>query len=153
MGELCGIFVNISEKIYCVVTRLPCVSQHWYPCWQDVWWTYFLNSKRIIDSYLHHPITSDSGDALSPVWCQAVTSTNAKLSSLQPLGTSFSEIWSKVQKLSFKLMYLKMLPIKCQPFSSGLSVLKGIGRSQLLWASDAALIHRSLYACCIIHGP
>ena len=57
-----------------------------------------------------------SGNGLSPIWCQAITWTNAGLLSIGLLGTNFSEFWIRILSLSCKKMNLKMLSAKCQPF-------------------------------------
>ena len=38
-----------------------------------------------------------SGNGLAPVWCQAITWTNADSLSICPVGTCFSEIWIKIK--------------------------------------------------------
>ena len=59
-----------------------------------------------------------SGNGLSPVRRQAITSTNAEWLLTGPLGTNFSEIWIKIHNFSFTKMHLKMLSAKWQPFCS-----------------------------------
>ena len=53
-------------------------------------------------------VTTDSGNSLSPVRRQAITWTNADVLSIEPLGINFSEIWIKIQNVSFMKMHLKM---------------------------------------------
>ena len=45
-------------------------------------------------------IGSDNG--LSPVWCQAIIWTNARILLIWPLGTNFSEILTEIITVSFK---------------------------------------------------
>ena len=61
--------------------------------------------------------------SLSPVWCQAITWTNAELLLIRLWGTYFSEILFKIQKFLFKEMYSKMSSAKWQQFCLGLSFL------------------------------
>ena len=51
-------------------------------------------------------IGSDNG--LSPIWRQAIILINARLLSIRPLGTNFSQIFIKIQKFSFMKMHLKI---------------------------------------------
>ena len=66
-------------------------------------------------------IGSDNG--LLPVRHQAITQTNADLSSIEPLGTNFSEILITIQTFSLKKMHLQMSSEKCQPSCLGFNVL------------------------------
>ena len=60
-----------------------------------------------------------TGSALYPIWCQAITWTNARLFSTWPLGTNFSEILFKIQSFSLKKVQLKMSSAKWRPFCPG----------------------------------
>ena len=71
------------------------------------------------------------GNGLSPVRHQAITWTNAGLLSIRPLGTNFSEIRIKTQKISFKEMHLKMLSAKQRPFCPGGDELSTANRNYL----------------------
>ena len=51
----------------------------------------------------------------SPGWCQAIIWTNAGILLIQPLGTHFSEILSKIHSLPFKKIRLKMAVILPRP--------------------------------------
>ena len=59
-------------------------------------------------------IGSDKG--LAPNRRNAITSTNAGLLSIIPVGTNFSEIVIEIQKFSFTKMHLKIKSVKWQPF-------------------------------------
>ena len=59
-------------------------------------------------------IGSDNG--MSPIRRQAIISTSARLLSIGPLGTNFSEIVVTNRTFSFKKMRLKMSPTKWRPF-------------------------------------
>ena len=54
------------------------------------------------------------GNNLLPVWCHAITWTNAGLLSIGLLGTYFSEIWIGILTLSFRKMQFKMLSAKIE---------------------------------------
>ena len=64
-----------------------------------------------------------SCNGLSPWRRQAITWTNAGISSIGPLATNFSEILIKIQTLSFKKMYLKISSAKWLLFCLGLNEL------------------------------
>ena len=64
---------------------------------------------------------SDSG--LSPGRHKAIIRTNAGILLIQNLGTSFSEILSKIHTFSFKKMHLKISSEKWRPFCLSLNVL------------------------------
>ena len=64
-----------------------------------------------------------SDDGLSPGRRQAIIWTNAGILLIEPLGTNFSEIVSRIQAFSFKKMHLKMSSAKWRPFYLGLNVL------------------------------
>ena len=51
-------------------------------------------------------VSIDSGNALLPVRCLAITWTNVDLLSIGPLGTNFSQIRIKIQNLPFMKMYV-----------------------------------------------
>ena len=51
-------------------------------------------------------ISSDNG--LPPLRCQAIIWTNAGMLLVGPVGTSYSEIYIKIQQLSHKKMHLSM---------------------------------------------
>ena len=68
-----------------------------------------------------------SGNGLSPVWCQAVTWTNADFLLITPLGTDFNEILIKIHTFPLKEMHLKIKSAKWEPFCPGLNSL-GPGR-------------------------
>ena len=68
-------------------------------------------------------LCSDNG--LLSGQCQAIFWTNAGILLIRPLGTHFSEIWSKHHTLLFKKTHLKMSSAKWQPSCLCLNVLKG----------------------------
>ena len=72
-------------------------------------------------------ISTGSGKGLAPNRRQAITWTNVHLLSIEPLGTSFSEIRIKIQNFSLKKMHLKMPSAKWQPFCPGRDELKPEG--------------------------
>ena len=53
-----------------------------------------------------------SSYGLSPVRCWTITSTDAVVSSIGPVGTNFSEILIKIQSFLFMKMHLKMSSAK-----------------------------------------
>ena len=69
-------------------------------------------------------VITGSGNGLSPVRCQAITWPNADLLSIGLSATNLSEIWIKMQNLSFMKTHLKMLSVKWQPFCPGWDELK-----------------------------
>ena len=78
---------------------------------------------QLISSWCHIYVSMNwvsigSGNALSPVGCQAITWTNADLLSIVPLGMNFSEIWIEIQSFSFAKMHLKISHGKWRPFCS-----------------------------------
>ena len=66
-------------------------------------------------------IVPDNG--LSPGRRQAIIWTDDGILLIGPLGTKFSEIWSKIPTFSFNKMYLKTSSAKWRPFCLGLNVL------------------------------
>ena len=66
-------------------------------------------------------IGSDNG--LSPGQRQAIMWTNAGILLIQNMGTSFSQILSKIPTFPFKEMHLKISSAKLRQFWLGLSVL------------------------------
>ena len=62
-------------------------------------------------------IGSDNG--LSPIWRHTITLTNAGLLSIGPLGTNFSEIFIKIQNISFVKMHLNISSVKWLPCRPG----------------------------------
>ena len=70
-------------------------------------------------------IGSDNG--LSPIRRQAIIWTNAGILSIEPLGTNFSENWTKILIFSFKKMRLKMSSAKVAAILSGGDELRHIG--------------------------
>ena len=61
---------------------------------------------------------------LQSVWPQATTWTNARLLSIEPLETNFSEIQIKISNFSLMKMHLKMSSAKWWPFCPGGNELK-----------------------------
>ena len=61
----------------------------------------------------------DSDNGLSPGRRQAIIWTNAGILLIWPLGTNFSEILSKIKKISFTKMHLKLSSAKRRPFCPG----------------------------------
>ena len=74
----------------------------------SIWWRHHaveIRARRS-DCILYG---SNSHSALSPVWLQAITWTNAELLSIRPLGTNLSEMcFNLFQHFSFKKIYLKL---------------------------------------------
>ena len=68
---------------------------------------------------------SGSDNDLSPGRRQAIIWTNARILSIGPLGTHFSEISTEIITFSFKKMYLKVPFAKWRPFGLGLNVVNG----------------------------
>ena len=50
-------------------------------------------------------VNTDSGNGLVPVWHQAITWTNADLTSIVCLQTKYSEIWIKIPNFFFKKIW------------------------------------------------
>ena len=69
-------------------------------------------------------VSTGSDDGLSPTRRQTIILTNAVLLLIEPLGTIFSEILIKTQKISFKKMHLKMSSAKRWPSCPGGDELK-----------------------------
>ena len=65
-----------------------------------------------------------SNNGLSPRRWQAIIWTNAGILLIRTLGTTFSEILTKIHIFSFKKVHFKMSSAKWQPFCPGLNVLK-----------------------------
>ena len=86
---------------------------------------YFIIMFLFLTEYYNHIISTECriyasviwvniilGDGLSPIWCQAITWTNAALFSNGAMETNVSEIRIKIQKFSFMKMLLKMSSAK-----------------------------------------
>ena len=76
--------------------------------------------SKLISSWCHiyasvNWVSIGSDNGLSPVWCQAITWTNAVLLSIRLLGTNFSEILIKIQNFTFRKMHLKVSSAKWRP--------------------------------------
>ena len=67
----------------------------------------------------------DSGNGLSPVWCQATSPTNFDSSSIALVGTQISG--SFMSKYSLKGSYAR-----CRPYCSGLNALKLLNRMSIV---------------------
>ena len=76
-------------------------------------------------------IGSDNG--LSPGQCQAIIWTNAEILVIGPQGTNFNEILIKIHIFSFKIIHLKMLSGKWQPFRLGLNMLSAWRHQATTW--------------------
>ena len=70
---------------------------------------------------------------LSPVWCQAITWTNARVLSIEHLRTNFSEIRMENLSFSFKKMHFKLSSAKRWPFCPGGG--GGGGGVKVMWCS------------------
>ena len=92
---------------------------------------------RVTHIYVGNLTTTGSYNGLSPGRRQAIIWTNARILSIEPLGTNFSEILIGIQILSFKKMRLKMSSAKWRPFCLGLNVLTMYSRTTALtlWQS------------------
>ena len=86
-------------------------------------------------------IGPDNG--LSPGRCQAIIWTNARILSIGPWGTNFSEILIDIQTVSFKKMHVKMSSAKWRSFCLGLNVLHNKTRSMDLIAATTFSCQRS----------
>ena len=64
--------------------------------------------SRVTHIFVSKLTSIGSDNSLSPVWCQAITWTNAGVLSIGLLGISFCVIWIGILSLSFKKMYFKM---------------------------------------------
>ena len=94
-----------------LLSFVMCTLTHWGRV------THICVSKQTI-------IGSDNG--LSPGRRQAIIWTNAEILLTGPLRTNFSEIFTEIQKFSFKKMHFKMSSGKWRPFCLGLNVLTRI---------------------------
>ena len=90
------------------VNRITCSLTHWGLL------MHVCVNKLII-------IGSDNG--LSPSRSQAIIWTNARISSIWPLGTKLIETLIEIYTFSFKKMHFNMSPAKWRPFCLGLNVL------------------------------
>ena len=81
---------------------------------QSQLWNVKSSSPRA--TYMHS--WTGSGNGLAPAQCQAITWTNADLSSMGLLGTNFSEILIKIRHILLMKMHLKRFA-KWQPFCPG----------------------------------
>ena len=106
MQKRCNSIANALSYVFLVWTH-----------WGRV--THICVSKIII-------IGSDNG--LSPGRRQAIIWTNARILSIGPLGTNFSEILFEIQICSFNKMHFEMSCVKWHPFCLGLNVLTHRGR-------------------------
>ena len=95
-----------------------CLLMHWG------WVTHVCVSKIFI-------IGSDNG--LSPGQCQAIIWTNAEILVIGPQGTNFNKILIKIHIFSFKIIHLKMLSGKWQPFRLGLNMLSAWRHQATTW--------------------
>ena len=84
------------------------------------WLTHWGRATHICVSKLAI-IGSDNG--LLPGRHQAIVWTSDEVLLIWPLGTNFSDIFSKIHTFSFKKMYLKTSSAKWRPFCIGLNVL------------------------------
>ena len=88
--------------------------------WGSITIWFWVNSSPHSASYTSvNQVSIGSDNGLSPIWCQASISTNAKILSIGPLGTNFSEILIRIQNLSFTKMNLKIWSSKWWPFCPG----------------------------------
>ena len=95
-----------------MASGMPKLCQsHWPLC------AYLTHLPQVHASMTWFNTGSDNG--LSPVWHQAIISTNLDLLLIGPLGANFSEILIKIRISSFMTMHLKMLSVKWQPFGPG----------------------------------
>ena len=78
---------------------------------------------RLTHTCIGKQTTIGSDNGLSPERCQAIICTNARILSIRPLATNFSEILSEIHSFSFWKMHLKMSSAKWRPFCFGLNVL------------------------------
>ena len=69
-------------------------------------------------------VINGSGNGLAPVRRQAITWTNAALSSIGLLGTSFNEIWIWFLSTPYKKIHLNCCLPKWRPFCLRLNVLR-----------------------------
>ena len=70
---------------------------------------------------------SGSDNGLSPSRCQAIIRTNAEILLIEPLGTSFSEIFIRIHAFSYKKMHLNMSTGIWWPFCLVPNALKHCG--------------------------
>ena len=81
-----------------------------------------IEAEWCIDASVHHTyIASDNG--LSPVWCHAISWTDAAILAIRPKVTFLSEILFKIRKFSFKKIHLTKTSAKWRPFCLGLNVV------------------------------
>ena len=78
---------------------------------------------RVTHICVSKPTIIGSDNGLSPARRQAIIWTNAGILLIEPFGTNFIEIRSKIQNFSFIKMHLKMSSAKWWPFCLDLNVL------------------------------
>ena len=78
---------------------------------------------RVTHICIRKPNIIGSNNDLSPGRRQNIIWTNDGVLLIWPLGTNFSEIFSKIHTFSFKKMHLKTSSAKWRPFCLGLNVL------------------------------
>ena len=67
----------------------------------------------------------DSGNDLSPVWCQAIICTNDDLLSIGSSETKFIEFFIEIKTFSFTKLHFKMLSAIVAVILSGPQCVKG----------------------------
>ena len=96
---------NTFENIVCEMAAILCRGDELTS--PPLWWRIYASVNRV-------SIGSDNG--LSPIRRQAIIWTSAWLLSIEPLGTNFSEILTRIRKVSFTKMHLKISSAKRRPF-------------------------------------
>ena len=125
------VFLSTSGIIWCISRQ--CTIQ------PNSWWYYDMETLSALYALVNW-INTASGNGLSPVRCQAITWTNADLSSIGPLWTNFSEIWIKILTFSFNKKLLIMPSVKWQPFCPGGDELTHWGRVMHICVSKLTII-------------
>ena len=112
-------------------------------------WNYFLTSFPQWCIYASvNCVTIGSVNGLSPIRRQALTWTNARLLSIRPLETNFSDTLIKIQNFSFKKMHLKLSSAKmAAAFCPGGDELKLLFDVKIKKYNNCAVVYRVYIRC------
>ena len=80
-------------------------------------WTLSLTHWGLVTHHIYALVNwfiIDSGNDLVPVWCQAITQTNADFMLNKRLETKCCEIWIKIQEFLFEKFHLRIFNVVCK---------------------------------------
>ena len=109
---------------------------------------------RVMHIYVRKLTTIGSDNGLLPGRRQANIWSNVGILLIRPLGTNFSEIFTKIYTFSFKKIHLKMSSGKWQPscFCLNLSSHRGLDktadifRSEDIWLIFTSMMNKMVYS-------